>query len=269
MQPDADTQAFIDTCDEILELRKQGAPTTHLEEGLTARLAPLRGTPEIVAAIVAANLPRQLAYLLERDGPGRYNPHSTSKEGYKMVRALMATGAVDAALDYIASGGTILFRPGDDLPQSIVHHDCPRRLALFVALRRQAFYFEEDLVAILQGAGPRLARALIDLDDPARMDPHLSLVIGARPLEDITLKEFAVLISGKNFVRDFFILSEFERDVPEAVARIAQMKHSNHGLMELERLEPSRINILTRPADEQFYNLESPTLLVKDAVPLW
>jgi len=39
--------------------------------------------------------------------------------------------------------------------------------------------------------------------------------------------------------------------------------------MELERLEPSRMNILTRSADAQFYDLESPTLLVKDAVPIW
>lgn len=263
---DADSQAFIATCDEILELRKIGAPTAHLEEGLDERLEPLRGSPELVAAIVAANLPRQLARLLERDGPGRYNPHSTSKEGYKMVRALVATGEVDAALDYIASGGTILFRPGDGLAEAIVRRDCPHLFALFLALKRQLFFFEDDLVAILQGAGPRLAEAFIILDDPAKMDPHLSLVIGARPIEDITLKEFAVLISGKNFVRDFFILSEFEREVPPAVAKIAQMKHSNHGMMELQRLEPSRLDILKRSADEEFYGLTSPTFLMKDAV---
>ncbi|MFZ3583728.1 hypothetical protein ACOI1H_16355 [Loktanella sp. DJP18] len=263
------TARFIFACDLLDRLRREGSDTSGVEKELSETLFSITPSSEVVSAIAIANQPVLLDRLVSRDGPGRYMPHSSSKECRKIVHAVVATGEVEATIRLIEHGGPFMILRGDGLTDTCIQRDCPRRLNLIVAVQAGLSFFEEDMLEILEGAQQRLGDALIELDTPGRLRNGMSFMIGAQAIEDITLKQFAFFLTGDRTFERFFQWKELEEALHPRVIALARMKSSNHGQMTLKSFEPSRSMIARRAPDADFFDLTSTSTRLVDAKPIY
>ena len=270
----AEAQVFITTARKIADLRKPARNTgddtqysIDALEGVLTTLAPLvTPDPQIICEIILANCPKVLDTLMLTHAKGCYAmPGIHTPEMKEIAQHVISTPEVEAAARFVKAGAVISLPAGSGpLIDAIIRDDCPRRLSLLVALRNQRPAFEDEIIEVLQKAGPRTAKALAQFQDDDTLD--LCEIIGNTSLDEMTLKEFAWFIASGADFDEYFLLHELEAIAGPDAASLVAMGASNHGRLRLSELEPSLVALGAGEVWDTFFGLSSPdTHLLKDA----
>lgn len=262
-QNDKILDAFIDVC-KTLAL-SNGSVDPDMRAAALRMIEDIEPGPSVTAAVLSANLPEAIDYLAAKQTSAAFSARLPARHAYRVITDICRNGGVEAILRYLHLGGDFLMLHGDGLQQSCIAHDCPRRLRLLTAYGARMFQFDEAILSVLKDAGPRLAAALIAQDQEALSSPSLSNIIGDQDICDFTLKQFAFFATGELRDQYNFRSGSLSKYMPCGVIDLVAKMASNHGKLELLKLEPSRAEIACRDELGSFFGLKSPSGLLKDA----
>jgi hypothetical protein len=267
----APSQVFVVAARALADLKRQPGPNqkendtsaTALEQAMLSLAPYLKLYPQITSEAIIANSPSTIR-LLSKFGRLAH-PDPSSEEMKAIGSHVIETPEVEAAIAWIEAGGVLSLPSGSgQFVKSICEHDCPRRLALLIALKDQRPAFYDEVSDVFAGAGPRTGKALIEAHKAGIID--LSLIFSLLPIDEISLKEYAWLISNGQDLSKILPLASVVQQLPPDLGDLIKMTQSNHGRLQLKSLEPSLEAICAANPADSFYGFISPeTYLLKDA----
>jgi hypothetical protein len=281
-QYDPTTEAFKTTCKTIATLRyfhEEGDPSLKeaiftLEQACKALVSNLQfntehGT-EILTLAILADIPDVLEAIFSQHGAAKnYLPAPTSQAMGKISHHALSTPHLRALTTVIRNHGMVVsFRDRPNaLTELLCKKDCAQRFELFLVLKDQRPFFDDDLCDILATAGPSIAEVFAKHMQNPDFSQTAGEILAQKSFDALSLKELSIFILSGTHFEDHYLPHEAEKHLPSPVMEVVRLTSSNHGRLEIGRREPSLAELVARPVNEPFFGLVSDTGMVLDAAP--